>query len=86
MDNQQLLYNAFYKSQDRFLDRYTQCGFEPDVIHDTYIGVCCWRPNMSLERTMKTHFCVSFSCASSIFICLMQFKIQYAAEFFVESA
>ncbi|KLN63463.1 hypothetical protein [Vibrio sp. VPAP30] len=34
MDNQQLLYNAFYKSQDRFLDSYTQCGFEPDVIHD----------------------------------------------------
>lgn len=34
MDNQNVLYNAFYKAQDRFLERYTQNGFEPDVIHD----------------------------------------------------
>ncbi|WP_047042625.1 hypothetical protein [Vibrio mexicanus] len=34
MDNQDLLYNAYYKAQDRFLDLHTQGGFEPDVIHD----------------------------------------------------
>ncbi|MFM2588118.1 hypothetical protein [Vibrio sp. TBV020] len=34
MDSQKILYNSFYKAQDRFLERYVQTGFEPDVIHD----------------------------------------------------
>ena len=34
MDSQKPLYNAFFKAQDRFVERYTPCGFEPDIIHD----------------------------------------------------
>ncbi|MDN3611931.1 hypothetical protein ACODM8_10075 [Vibrio ostreicida] len=34
MDNQQALYNGYFKAQDRFLEQHTPCGFEPDVIHD----------------------------------------------------
>ncbi|MBN3572373.1 hypothetical protein [Vibrio neptunius] len=34
MDSQKPLYNAFFKAQDRFVDRYTPSGFEPDIIHD----------------------------------------------------
>ncbi|MHC6530065.1 MULTISPECIES: hypothetical protein [unclassified Vibrio] len=32
MEQQQALYRAFYQAQDRFLDPYTACGFEPDII------------------------------------------------------
>ena len=34
MDNQKQVYNAFYKSQDRFLEKECQCGFEPDIISE----------------------------------------------------
>lgn len=31
---QKTLYQSFYQSQDRFIDKTTDGGFEPDVIHD----------------------------------------------------